>query len=306
MITDEEKRPILTKSQWIGVGVFAGVIAIVITLLVYIPQWMIQPISEESLILSQEQAEVLERKLDSIEEQRAKRYKRREKTPIRLQPFDPNTADSVTLCEVGMPSWMARNILRYRAKGGKFRTPEALKKTYGMTDSLFTTLQPYIQIDTTLFAKRDTIRWATDTTFVKKDYKEKRDTILELNSADTASLQLIRGIGKYTAIQIVRYRTQLGGYASVEQLREIDNLPTVVDSIMPYFTVCPDSIQPIRVNRASVEYLNRHPYLSFTQAKAIYELRRNEIRLTTIDQIKETGLFTEEDLSRLVPYLSFE
>ncbi len=306
MITDEEKRPILTKSQWIGVGVFVSVIAIVITLLVYIPQWMTQPISEDSLILSQTQAETLERKLDSIEEQRSKRYKRREKTPIRLQPFDPNTADSVTLCEVGMPSWMARNILRYRAKGGKFRTPEALKKTYGMTDSLFTTLQPYIQIDTTLFAKRDTIRWATDTTFVKKDYKEKRDTILELNSADTASLQLIRGIGKYTAIQIVRYRTQLGGYASVEQLREIDNLPTVVDSIMPYFTVCPDSIQPIRVNRASVEYLNRHPYLSFTQAKAIYELRRNEIRLTTIDQIKETGLFTEEDLSRLVPYLSFE
>ncbi len=306
MITDEEKRPILTKNQWIGVGVFAGVIAIVITLLVYIPQWMIQPISEESLILSQEQAEVLERKLDSIEEQRAKRYKKREKTPLRLQPFDPNTADSITLCEVGMPSWMARNILRYRAKGGKFRTPEALKKTYGMTDSLFTTLQPYIQIDTTLFAKRDTIRWATDTTFVKKEYKEKKDTILELNSADTASLQLIRGIGKYTAIQIVRYRKQLGGYVSVEQLREIKNLPTVVDSIIPYFIVCPDSIKPIRVNRASVEYLNRHPYLSFTQAKALYELRRNEVRLTNINQLKETGSFTEEDLSRLMPYLSFE
>ncbi len=298
------KEPLLTKSQRIGAVVLSGLLLLALLIISFLPCWIPASSGDAALILSQTKAEEMESKLQAFE---YKEYQyQRDTIKIHLRDFDPNTADSLTLRELGLPHWMARSVLRYRAKGGRFRTPEAFRKVYGMNDTLYASLQPYIQIDTTRFTHRDTIRWATDTTFAKKAYPEKCDTILELNSADTASLQLIRGIGKYTAIQIVRYRTQLGGYASVEQLREIDNLPTVADSIMPYFTACPDSIKPIHINRASVERLNRHPYLSFTQAKAIYELRRNEVRLTTIDQIKETGLFTEEDLSRLAPYLSFE
>ncbi len=299
-----DKEPLLSRAQRIGALVVCGLLLIAVLLLVFLPHWLPVSSGESALALSQAKADEMEAKLQTIE--RPTYQYKRDTVRIHLREFDPNTADSVTLRELGLPHWMARSVLRYRAKGGKFRTPEAFRKVYGMNDTLFASLRPYIQIDTTRFARRDTIRWASDTTFAKKTYKEKRDTILELNSADTTSLQLIRGIGRYTAIQIVRYRKELGGYASVEQLREIPNLPTVADSIMPYFTACSDSIKPIRVNRASVEYLNRHPYLSFTQAKAIYELRRNELRLTSMEQIKETGLFREEDLSRLMPYLSFE
>ncbi len=306
-----DKEPLLSRAQRIGALVVCGLLLITVLLLLFLPRWLPVSSGESSLALSQAKADEMEAKLQAIE--RPTYQYKRDTVRIHLRAFDPNTADSVTLRELGLPHWMARSVLRYRAKGGKFRTPEAFRKVYGMNDTLFASLRPYIQIDTTRFARRDTIRWAKDTTRFRNDSTrrrfashEKRDTILELNSADTASLQFIRGIGRYTAIQIVRYRKELGGYASVDQLREIKNLPTAADSILPYFTVCPDSIHPIRVNRASVEYLSRHPYLSFTQAKTIYELRRNEVRLTSIDQIKETGLFSEEDLSRLVPYLSFE
>ncbi len=47
---------------------------------------------------------------------------------------------------------------------------------------------------------------------------EKKDTILDLNRCDTTELQYIRGIGRYTAMQIIKYREQLGGYYSPEQL----------------------------------------------------------------------------------------
>jgi hypothetical protein len=33
-----------------------------------------------------------------------------------LSPFDPNTADSVTFLRLGLPPWMAKNILKYRAE----------------------------------------------------------------------------------------------------------------------------------------------------------------------------------------------
>jgi DNA uptake protein ComE-like DNA-binding protein len=65
-------------------------------------------------------------------------------------------------------------------------------------------------------------------------------------------------------------------------------------------------INPLRVNSAGVEKLQRHPYLSFEQAKAIYELRRKKIHLDSITQLKKVDCFTEQELKRLTPYLSFE
>ena len=35
------------------------------------------------------------------------------------RPFNPNTADSLELVSVGLPSWVARNIIRYRNAGDR-------------------------------------------------------------------------------------------------------------------------------------------------------------------------------------------
>ncbi len=298
-----KKEPLFTPKQRIGILTLACVLPLAIVVLYYLPHWIPDQTSEASLNLSQQKADSLMANLQAFE--RKERQWERDTVALRLHTFDPNTADSLTLRELGLPAWMARNVLRYRAKGGIFRTSDSFRKVYGMNDSLFSTLQPYIQIDTLRFAKTDTLRWAQDTTFRAPIFHAKRDTILELNSADTASLQLIRGIGKYTALQIVRYRQQLGGFVSVEQLREIE-MPTAVDSLLPFFTVCPDSVRAIPVNKSSVERLNRHPYLTFTQAKALYTLRREQVRLHDIDALRKLNEFTESDILRLQPYLNFD
>ncbi len=306
------KPTLFSKMQLIGIGVLAVVIPLIYVFMHFLPRWIPATTSEESLVIAQQC-------IDSIEAHyraQQRKYAWKEQTvSIYLQPFDPNIADSITFRELGLPPWMARNILRYRSKGGTFRDAKSFRRVYGMNDSIFNVLQPYIQIDSLRIAQHDSIRRSErqlvyDSLYRRPDrlihYPIKRDTILELNSADTATLQLIRGIGRYSAVQIAHYRKQLGGYASVEQLREVPNLPTIADSLFRFFTVCTDSIQPISVNRASVERLNRHPYLTFTQAKAIYMLRRENIRLEDLESLKETGAFSEEDLSRLKLYLSFE
>ena len=48
----------------------------------------------------------------------------------------------------------------------------------------------------------------------------KKDTIIDLNHCDTTDLLYLRGIGQYTAIQILRYREQLGGFYSPSQLTD--------------------------------------------------------------------------------------
>ena len=255
-----------------------------------------------------------------------KKQKEEPQQEIVLQYFDPNTADSITLRRVGLNERVTRNILRYRQKGGKWKNTEHFKTVWGLDDSTFQALKPYIQIDTMPFYRarkerliRDSLYWDS----VKITYKqkrdsifksidstyqpthEKRDTIIELNTADTNDLQYIRGIGKYTATQIIRYRNDLGGYAKVEQLIEIEKVKGL-DSLLTYFVVEPDSIKKISVNHCSVNKLSKHPYLRFNQAKAIYEYRRKHIRIKSIEKLQDIKELSEDDIKRITPYLSFE
>ena len=134
----------------------------------------------------------------------------------------------------------------------------------------------------------------------------KKDTVLDLNHCDTTELQLLRGIGRFTALQIVRYREQLGGYYSPLQLTDEPFADYHLDTLLHHFTADTSVIQTINVNRCSTAALQRHPYLRFQQAKAIYTLRRQRIRLHSIDDLRSLPELTEDDLHRLTPYLSFE
>jgi competence ComEA-like helix-hairpin-helix protein len=261
-------------------------------------------------------------KQDSIYKAAWKKKYPRDTVAIHLQPFDPNTADSSTLIHLGLKKWQVSNMLKYRAKNGRYRRAEDMKRLYGMTDSMYQVLLPYIHIDTLAVDRfRDSLRnslrdtlttdtLATDT--LQRYVSAKRDTILNIRTADTTELKMIRGIGSYRAKQIVRYREQLGGFASVAQLREIKALQPLftdslsADSLLAHFWLDSMAIEPLRVNSATLERLQRHPYLSFEQAKAIYELRRKKIRLESIAPLQRLDCSTEEELQRIAPYLSFE
>ena len=85
-------------------------------------------------------------KQDSLYKAKWKKTYKRDTIAIQMQVFDPNTVDSMTLLHLGFKPWQAKNMLKYRAKGGKYRKKEDLKKLYGMTDSMYLALTPYIYI----------------------------------------------------------------------------------------------------------------------------------------------------------------
>ena len=251
--------------------------------------------------------------------------KQKAKNEPRLFYFDPNTADSLTLIELGFRPWQVQNMYKYRAKGGRFKKPEDLRKLYGLSDSAYNELRPYIRIDSTQWVahrdsmrilrhERDSLKRVThnlrrDSIYTARGYRIKKDTIIELNSTDAETLEYIRGIGPNTARHIMQYGKELGGYVSPEQIREIHVLQDYkvpFDTIIPHLRAEKDSVTRMRVNYIGVDRLQRHPYLSFTQAKAIYELRRTKLYLNTIDDLRTLPCLTEEDIRRLRPYLSFE
>lgn len=228
-----------------------------------------------------------------------------ERTPlpdsqIHLHAFNPNTADSAELVHLGFTPKMAQSVVHYREKGGRFRKKEDVQNIYHITDELYASLEPFITIPA------DSVKHDGE----HRPYVAKRDTIIFLNNTDTAQLKKLKYISDYTAQQIIWYGEKLGGYVSVDQVREIPNLQRV-DSFVVRLRVDTSKVQPLYINQLSVSQLQRHPYIRFEQAKYVREWRHRHGNITSLDTLRDMTdsgkrVFTDDELRRLEPYLSFE
>lgn len=252
------------------------------------------------------ESEEIDSFLANLEEQEKIRKSHTPKNEISavLQPFDPNTADSVLLRQLGLPVYIVRNILKYRAKRGVFRSPESFSRIYGLKEEVYQKLKPYITIAPLVsvsHVRTDTFRQLKDTIPYVPKYEE--GTIVDLNKADTSILKRIPGIGSTLARMIVVYRQRLGGFYDVSQLQEV---PHVGVELNKWFVVTPAGLHKIQVNSASLDKLRSHPYMDFYKAKAIMEYRRKRGKIKGLSQLSMFEEFTEKDLKRLSPYLTFE
>lgn len=215
-----------------------------------------------------------------------------------LHPFDPNKDDSAMLTRAGLRPWLARTLLHYRAAGGRFRKPEDLKRIYGMGESEYRKLRPYIRIS--LSEEPHTAYEPMLPSYVAN--KMHKGEKLNLATADTTALKRIPGVGTYWARRIVRYGELLGGYISVGQIKEIKNLPQGVED---YVYVENPRIEKLNLNTLPFRELLRHPYLSYEQVKAIVNRRQREGDLVNLKQLSTDTAFTTADLKRLEPYVTF-
>ena len=239
-----------------------------------------------------------EAELDSFEWQRKREFTPRQKPqlpPQELFTFDPNTIDSLEILRLGFKPYMAHNWLQYLRRGGKIRSCQKLRSIYS--------------IDTLLVDSICELMSFTSITKHQKDstttYKHKEFFAFELNSADTTLLCQLPGIGIGRAKMITNYRSQIGGFYSAEQLREIENIPdSIIDKLTPYINIELDSIKKICLNKSSIKRLHRHPYINYYQAKAIYDLRwdkQHNGTITNIDDLRK--FFNEDEFERVKHYL---
>ncbi len=223
-----------------------------------------------------------------------------------LFPFDPNTADSTQLLRLGLAPWQIRNIYKYRAAGGIYRQPRDFARLYGLTAGQYRRLEPYIRISddyrpaAEAYPAEPRPAYVRDTT--RYPLKLKPGQHVALNTADTALLKRVPGIGSGFARAIVRYRERLGGFYSTAQLMEIGNFP---QSALPYFTADPSLCRKLNVNRLTLSQLRRHPYIGFYQAKTIIDHRRLHGPLRSLDELRLYKDFPPETIERLRHYIEF-
>lgn len=116
-------------------------------------------------------------------------------SPKKIPIIEVNSA-SVTEWEAlpGIGPVLATRIVKYRDKLGGFAEIKEVQKTYGISDSLFSIIQPFLQLNT-----------------------------IEKPSINTAGVALLQkaGVSPAIAIAIVEYRTQYGFFTSLDDLKKI-------------------------------------------------------------------------------------
>ncbi len=227
---------------------------------------------------------------------------------LRLQPFDPNTADEEILRNVGLSDFSIRCIFSYRAKGGVWSSAEDFARVPGLTKGVYKKLLPYIRI-------ADDFRPAAEMVETGK-YKRnnvQRDTVLypvkiksneriSLNDADTNELKKVPGIGSYYANRIVDLRNRYGGFVSLSQLNDIHGLS---DECYQYLTIPDGDVKKINVNTADFETMRQHPYIGYNRARQISDYRRLKGKISSLEQLSLLPGFSEEERKRLVPYIEY-
>lgn len=234
-------------------------------------------------------------------------------TPKKVERFvfDPNTADSTQLLRLGLQPWQVKNIYKYRAAGGIYRKPTDFAKLYGLTVKQYRELEPYIRISSDYLPASTLVKEkgysqnapkAKDSTIHHYPIKIKETEHIVLNTADTTSLITIPGIGPYYARKIVQYGNRLGGYVSVNQLDEIDDLPSEAKK---YLVINNPTPKKLNLNKLSLNELKRHPYINFYMAKDITDYRRLHGALKSLNDLRLSKDFPSDVIKRLEPYVEF-
>ena len=128
--------------------------------------------------------------------------------------------------------------------------------------------------------------------------------IIELNAADTFSLQRLRGIGPAFARKIVSYRERLGGYIDRSQLLEIWGMDTSrYNSIKEHLTVNPDSVHPVNLNTVTFKKLLAHPYFPFEITKAIMIYRKDHKKFENIEELRNISIISDSVYRKIRAYV---
>ncbi len=143
-------------------------------------------------------------------------------SPAKLFTFNPNTATSEELADLGLSSKTANILIKYRTKGGKFYKKEDLKKIYGLKAEDYERLEAYIEIPQQEKSKSQT----PNSKKQNADIATTGQIALFDFDPNTASIDdfVQLGLSPKTARTIEKYRQKGGTFYKKEDFKKIYGL----------------------------------------------------------------------------------
>ena len=203
--------------------------------------------------------------------------------------FNPNTITKEEWEKLGFKDWQIETIFNYKSKGGKWKTKADFQKIYGLNETDYEKLEPFILLPNEP---------------EKKNYNKK----VYINTANEKELTNLKGVysEKYASI-IIKYRNSLGGFINKEQLKEVWDLnDETYNGLKDQIIIAPQQINKININTTTAEKLKLHPYINWKIANAITKYRKANGNFKRTEDIKKIHLINNETYLKIVPYLTIQ
>ncbi|UBM60175.1 helix-hairpin-helix domain-containing protein [Marinilongibacter aquaticus] len=226
------------------------------------------------------------------------------------QLFDPNKATLQELLDNHFPKFLAERLIRFRESGKQFKYKAELATLYGLDESFYTELEPYIDLPekADLIAKQEL---PMDKPFEHRSFvntkKNARKEIaaFDINLATSEDLKQVYGIGEGFAQRILKFRTALGGFNSMAQVSQTYGLPDSTYQELQKHAFFKTPPQKIHINTVSYEEW-KTPLLKAYQRKAILMYRAQHGTFESLEDLRKIKVLKDKDIEALAPYLDFQ
>ena len=129
---------------------------------------------------------------------------------------------------------------------------------------------------------------------------------IDINRADSAQLLPLPGIGPVFASRLIKYRNLLGGYASMDQLKEVYGIsPETLQRITDHIVIDTSVLIKLDLNSATFRELLRHPYLEYEDVKAMVNYRDFKGNIQSFQELQENHILPDSVMKKVIPYLYF-
>lgn len=203
-----------------------------------------------------------------------------------------DSMDKHAWVSLGAKPWIADRIIKYRSKGGAIRSSDDLLKIYGI-DSLW------------VYQIADCIIWRNEAGQTAENSRKIQKTSLDINTADSLAWVSIKGIGPVLASRIIKFRNRLGGFHSVDQLKEVYGLSDSTFQSIKSGLVLTTPPKSIMINVWSVKDLSAHLLISWRDAQTIVRYRDEHGSFQKADDLHNIVALDSQRVKRWLPYADF-
>jgi DNA uptake protein ComE-like DNA-binding protein len=219
--------------------------------------------------------------------------------------FNPNFITDYKGYKLGMSVEEIDRLLSFRKENKYVNSPKEFQNVTKISDSLLNAIAPYFKFPEWVNNKKEFKAYKnySNQAFAKKE----KIVLIDINQATQEDLIKIYGIGEAISLRILKQKESLGGFVSMEQMKDVWGLsPEVIENLNTHFKVLTlPNLKKIDVNNASLKELSQFSYFRYALAKEIVTYRSMIGNIKNIEDLTKIKGFPVDKANIIDLYLDF-
>lgn len=141
--------------------------------------------------------------------------------------------------------------------------------------------------------------------YFDKSFDSNKERIsIDLNTADTNAIDQLKGMSRSMARRVCKYRERLGGFISIDQLKEVWGMDSASYDVLKQTGMLQKKVKKININTSDVNTLGAHPYIGYGMAKLIVNYRVQHGDYSKIEDLYEIHVMNADIFSKIEAYIT--